>query len=118
MPIFWLDANVFIEAKDRYYPFARVPQFWSFLSGKIGEGSICCPKNVYDELIAYGDDLSRWVKARKKRGLCIQPNKGIQNDFRRVADHVDTTYPRHRSQEFLSGADPWVIASAMHGGGT
>jgi hypothetical protein len=68
VPIFWLDANVFIEANDRYYPLARVPQFWSFLGEKIGEGSICCPKSVYDELVIYGDELARWVKTRKKEG--------------------------------------------------
>jgi hypothetical protein len=115
---FWLDANVFVEAKNRYYKFERVPKFWSFLSAQIQVGSICSPKAVYDELMPYRDQLSAWVKTRKAKGLCVNPNDDIQSHFSRVANHVATKYPRHRSEEFLSGADPWVIAYSLHFGGT
>jgi hypothetical protein len=116
-PPFWLDANVYIECKNRWYPFARVPRFWGFLSGKIEEGSIHSPKAVYDELIEYGDQLSTWVKTRKQ-GLCIQPVDGIQTCYRDIANHVAANFPREKAEEFLSDADPWVIASAWFIGGT
>src|ERR1700677_3690572 len=118
MTPFWLDANVYIEAKNRYYTFDRVPKFWSFLSAQIQLGSVCSPKAVYDELMPYGDQLTTWVKSRKKKGLCVQPNEGTQRQFTKIADFVDTEFQRHKSEEFLKCADPWVIACALHAGGT
>ncbi|HXP68469.1 MAG TPA: DUF4411 family protein, partial [Candidatus Dormibacteraeota bacterium] len=41
-----------------------------------------------------------------------------QREFSKVADHVTVTYPRHKSEEFLSGADPWIIACVLSVGGT
>jgi hypothetical protein len=115
---FWLDTNVFIEAKNRYYTFERVPQFWVFLDGQLSAGSLCSPKLVYDELVAYKDHLATWIRGRKDRGLCVRPTDQIQAGFRLIADHVDATYKRYQSEEFLSAADPWVIACAMEIGGT
>jgi len=87
-PPFWLDSNVFIEAKQRYYPFERVPKFWSFLAGKLQEGSVCSPKCVYDELLSYKDQLSTWVKARKHLGMCVPLDANVQTQMTKVADHV------------------------------
>jgi hypothetical protein len=91
---FWLDSNVYIEAKNRYYKFDRVPKFWSFLHGKLQEGSICSPKYVYDELISYKDQLAIWVRARKNMGICIPMEQPIQTEMNKVADHVSAKYPR------------------------
>ena len=116
---FWLDTNVYVEAKNRYYTFDRVPKFWSFLSSKLDDGSICSPKNVYDELVPYRDQLAAWAKARKARGLCVKTtDRQIQIHVGEIADHVNARYERYKAQEFLVGADPWVIACALHVGGT
>jgi hypothetical protein len=115
---FWLDTNVYVEAKNRYYTFERVPKFWSFLSGKLDDGSICSPKNVYDELVNYHDQLAQWVKARKSKGLCVKTDGPVQKHLAAIAEHVVAQYPRFKSQEFLSGADAWVVACALHFGGT
>jgi hypothetical protein len=112
---FWLDTNVFVEAKNRHYPFERVPKFWSFLSQEIEIGS---PKYVYDELMSYKDQLTAWVKARKSKGLCVALDGKVQSKMNEIADHVASKYSRHKAGEFLSAADPWVIACAMHIGGT
>lgn len=115
---FWLDTNVYVEAKNRYYTFERLPKFWSFLSGKLDEGSICSPKNVYDELMGYQDELAAWAKARKAKGLCVKTDGPVQSRLTVIGDFVVTNFPRFKSQEFLAGADPWVIACALHFGGT
>jgi len=115
---FWLDTNVLVEAAKRHYKFDRVPKFWSFLSMEIQAGSICSPKAVYDELMPYKDRLTTWVRARKEKGLCVFPNDDVQAHLSKVADFVDTTYARYKSAEFLSGADPWIIAYALSMGGT
>jgi Domain of unknown function (DUF4411) len=85
---FWLDANVYIECKNRWYPFQRVPKFWSFLASKIEDGSIFSPKAVYDEMLEYEDQLSHWAKSRKK-GIGVAPITGVQSCYRDIADFVD-----------------------------
>ena len=117
-PPFWADTNTFVEAKNRWYRFEMVPKFWSFLSREIDNGSICCPKAVFDELVTGKDQLATWVRTRKDKGLCIQPTGNVQLAYRRIAAHVALRYRRNQYEEFLSGADPWLIASAMHFGGT
>jgi hypothetical protein len=115
---FWLDTNVFVEAKNRYYTFERVPKFWSFLSQQIEEGTVCSPNFVYDELVVYKDQLAVWIKTRKTKGLCVTTDGHIQAEYKKIADHVATNYTRPKSEEFLTGADPWVITCALHVGGT
>jgi len=115
---FWVDTNVFIEAKNRWYRFEMVPKFWAFLSAEIEAGSICCPKYVYDELVKGKDQLADWIRARKSKGLCIAADREVQAEFRKIAAYVSVKFPRNQYEEFLSGADPWVVASAMRFGGT
>jgi hypothetical protein len=68
--------------------------------------------------VPYGDALAKWVKTRKQKGLCVHATNPVQLEFRKVADYVDTTYSRPKSEEFLSGADPWVVAHTLHLPGT
>jgi len=63
-----LDANVFIEAKNRYYGFDIVPSFWKWLDRKQISCEIASILPVYNELAQGDDDLSNWVKARKGSG--------------------------------------------------
>lgn len=118
MPVFWIDTSVFIEAKNRAYPYERVPQFWKFLAQQFKAGSICCPKKVYGELASGNDWLADWVKSRKADGICVTPPDKAQGYMSKIVDHVWETYPRRRAEEFLGGADPWVIAYALCDGGT
>jgi hypothetical protein len=112
-----MDANVYIECKNRWYPFHRVPKFWSFLSARIEDGSIFSPKAVYDELLEYEDQLSTWAKSRK-RGIGVAPVPGVQDCYRDIANYIVANFSREKAEDFLSGADPWVIASAWYVGGT
>lgn len=118
MGIYWLDTNVFIEAKSTYYPFARVPQFWKFLAQEITRGNICCPRPVYDELMQHKDQLATWAKVRKSSGMCVQQPAEVYKRYNIICDYVVKNTSRHRAEEFLAGADGWVIAYAMHFGGT
>lgn len=115
--IYWPDTNVFIEAKNRYYAFQMVPQFWSFLSGKMEDGVIRCPRIVYGELLKYQDDLAKWARTRKK-WMSLSSNDAVDKNYSDIADHVYATYSRPKADEFLGGADGWVIAYVMHFGGT
>jgi hypothetical protein len=114
---YWLDANVFIQAKNGPYAFKLVPQFWIFLSEQLECGKIRTSKMVYDELIDGNDDLAIWFKQRKEKGLCQAVNQGVQQRYVSVANHIATTYKPHQCAEFLLGADGWLIAHAMDGSG-
>jgi Domain of unknown function (DUF4411) len=115
--IYWLDANVFIQAKNGPYAFNMVPQFWSFLSENFENGTFACPKTVYDELIDGGDELSEWCKCRREKGFCHRPTEEVQACLGLISGHVMENYASHQATEFLWGADAWLIAHAMVGDG-
>lgn len=115
MPIYWLDADVYIQAKNGPYPFELVPKFWAFLAEQLDYGTIKSPKMVYEEITAGDDLLSKWAKRRRSSGLCAKTTKDVQDCFKKIANHVHTK-PSYRPQQaivFLNGGDGWVIAHAM-----
>jgi len=113
--IFWLDANVFIQAMHGPFGFDSVPQFWTFLAKHINDGNIKSPKMVCDEILKQKDDLARWVKPRRE--LSITANPQVHANFRQIASHVHTKYKPQKAAKFLSDGDPWVIAHAMEDNG-
>jgi hypothetical protein len=115
--IYWLDANVFIQAQKGPYAFNLVPKFWTFLSGQLAKGIIRTPKMVYDELVEGQDDLTAWCKQRRQKGLCHHPDQAVQTCYGTIASHVATEFKPHQAAEFLMGADGWLVAHAMNGDG-
>ena len=60
--LYLLDANVLIDANRDYYPIARVPEFWEWLT-HVGRGNLVkIPLEVFEEIKAYDDDLAEWAK--------------------------------------------------------
>jgi hypothetical protein len=120
--LFWLDANVFITAKDGPYRFSVSAGFWTFLAEQAKAGTVRCPKMVYDEIvhnIAAEDQLAKWIKVRKSTDLFVpNPNKAVQDVVRDIANHVSPRYPQHQVAKFLRGADPFIIAHAKESQGT
>ena len=118
MPEFWIDTNVFIQAKDGPYAFDIAPGFWSLLDEMTAEGRIASSSLVYDELQKVEDDLAKWARARRRStGLFIQPDWSTQEAFQKVSNHIQETYAQNQAREFLGKADPWLIAHAIAGGG-
>lgn len=56
-----LDANVFIEAKKRYYGFDICPGFWTYLEREMAAGTVRSIDAINAELLAKVDDLSTWA---------------------------------------------------------
>lgn len=118
-PDYWLDTSALIESKKRWYRFDVVPGFWSFIDAKVNEGVICSPVAVYEELILRtDDDLAAWAKQRKGMPFFQDPNEAVQDFIGDVADHVKTYGPVKAADDFLDGADPWMVAYARIHGGT
>ena len=116
MLTFWLDADVYIQAKNGPYKFERLPQFWSFLAEQFDAGNIKSPKRVYDEITEGSDLLASWARRQRQR-MCAKADKSVQACFRQITNHVYTKYKPHQASEFLRGGDGWVIAHAMATGG-
>jgi hypothetical protein len=115
---FWLDASVLIEAKRRYYAFDLAPGFWQLLDQQCDAHVIKSPLEVFHELADSGDDLSDWAKARRNGNLFVEPDDAVQEALREIADYVIGYYSEASANDFLDGADPWVIAHAKCDGGT
>ena len=59
--IFVLDANIFIEAKHRYYAFDVCPGFWDALVWLHSQGRVVSIDRVKTELENGDDDLKAWA---------------------------------------------------------
>ena len=63
--VYVLDANVFIEAKNRYYAFDLMPsihRFWEILVRYASDGRIRSIDRVEKELQKEKDELSEWAR--------------------------------------------------------
>ncbi len=109
---YWLDSNVFIEAKRRYYRFKVVPAFWNWLDEAAENGSIVSSTEVFDELKGQGDDLSDWVADRKESALFVPPSDHAQDIYADITEFVVRNYEAAFATDFLDRADPWLIAQA------
>ena len=57
-----LDANVFIEARRRYYGLDFCPAFWDWLIAANARGAVYSIERIREQLMGAGDELSDWVR--------------------------------------------------------
>lgn len=60
--MYLVDANVLIEAKNRYYAFDIAPGFWDWLDQAHNDAVACSVEAVRDELLKGNDELADWAK--------------------------------------------------------
>lgn len=107
-----LDANVLIQAWQKYYNPKFCPDYWKILTELGKDGKIFIPELVYEEIIRTEDELSKWLKDSKipinnisePVTICLQKIYAADSTHKNL---VDNTKAR-------SLADPWVIAHALH----
>ena len=115
---YWLDADVFIQAKNGLYSFDIARPFWSFLDEEVEKGSLCSSTMIYAELLERedkNDKLTVWAKNRRTSGMFIEPKaKEVQEVYGQIADHCVQKYAKRPAKisEFLRGGDGWIIAQA------
>lgn len=63
--MYLVDANVLIEAKNRYYAFDIAPGFWAWLDHAHANSLACSIGAVRDELLDGNDELAEWAKDRR-----------------------------------------------------
>ena len=115
-----LDSNTFIEAKNRYYNMTVCPAYWHWILKKFGTHDIASIFMVGKELREGNDELADWAKENPDLFVGVDDDE-TQECFAKIADYVAGKSDAMKvgaSEEFLSGADPWLIAKAMVSGAT
>ena len=110
-----LDANTLIEAKNRYYQMSICPGYRDWLRKANHAGEVNSIRSVRDELLHGNDALAEWVKDHAHLFL-DESDDATQTAFAEVAQHLANTALQMKAgaiEEFLGGADPWLIAKAM-----
>ena len=113
--IYLLDANTLIEAKNRYYRMTVCPAYWSWVQRSYGAGVVYSIEPVGVELKRGNDELAAWAKSQDGLFLPVS-DEATQQAFAQVAAHVASQAAAMKTgalEEFLDGADPWLIAKAM-----
>jgi hypothetical protein len=113
--IYLLDSNTLIEAKNRYYGMTICPGYWSWVLRSNGQGVVASIETVGDELKRGNDELAEWAKQNAALFLPVSDDS-TQAAFVQVAAHAASQTAQMKPgalEEFLGGADPWLIAKAM-----
>ena len=113
--IYLLDANTLIEAKNRYYQMSICPGYWDWLLKASQAGKVSSIRSMRDELKRGNDALAVWAKERAPLFL-DESDDATQTAFAEVAQHLansDLPMKPGALDEFLGGADRWLIAKAM-----
>jgi predicted nucleic acid-binding protein len=110
-PKYCLDANVLIQAWQKYYSPKLCPDSWTVLDQLGKEDRIFLPQMVYEEITKTDDDLATWLKESNIPEYKIDGpvTEALKNIYAANSAHqnlVDNTKGR-------SLADPWVIAHAI-----
>jgi predicted nucleic acid-binding protein len=107
-----LDANVLIQAWQKYYNPKFCPGYWEILNEFGEKDKIFIPELVYEEIVRTEDELSKWLKNSK-----IPVNK-ITEPVTVCLQRIYSANPVHKNlvdnTKARSLADPWVIAHALH----
>ena len=108
-----LDANVFIEGKNRYYGLDFCPAFWDWLQAENTAGSVFSIEKVGDELAAGADELADWAAARPS-GFFLPVQPGMLDALRRVSEWATTQrYEQSAVATFLQAADYYLVGQAL-----
>ena len=114
--LYLIDANVLIEANQKYYPIDRVPQYWVWLIAKGNEHQIKIPLEIWQEIAdsSKGTPLRDWVNETAVKDALILKEEVDRDIFN---DVINKGYASDLTEEELdqTGCDPFLIAYAMMG---
>lgn len=106
-----LDANIFFTANSLYYPMDYCPAFWDMIDVNIESETVFVVEQVYQELTKGKSEVTDWIKDRKSdKFVKAFEDEDVQKEFIKIADHVQKNYKQEVAADFLSGADPWIVA--------
>ena len=108
--LYLLDANVLIRAKNQYYEFGRVDQYWRWLVSQAERGAAKIPVEIYGEITVGNDELAAWAK-QNKAALVLDEEVNVDL-LQRV---ITKGYAPDLSDSEIGemGRDPFLIAYAL-----
>lgn len=108
-----MDANTFIEAKNRYYSMKVCPGYWSWIIANGLNEKIISIDHIKAELCKGNDELSEWAKDNSQIFL-DSDDPDTQERYKEVAAYANTLDMKEGAlEEFLSVGDSWLIAKAL-----
>ena len=114
-----LDANAFIEAKDRYYGFDICPGYWSSLIAQHRANRLCSLDRIEDELDQQDDVVKEWIENSVPDTFFKKTeDQAVIDKFQEMMNWVysQSQFTDAAKTEFASVADGWVIAYAAVNG--
>jgi len=110
-----LDANVFIEAKRRYYAFDLCPGYWECLVWYHNGACILSIDRVREEIERGDDQLKEWVRATMPESCfasCDDAEVIEQYSQMQLWARQQGQFTESAKAEFADKADAWLIAYA------
>ena len=108
-----LDANVFIEAKNRYYGLDICPAFWDWLIVNIAQGKIFSIDKVSDEIMAKEDTLTDWIRELNDN-FFVRPGPAIIQAMSSVSEWaIQQGFSSVAIATFMERADCYLVAQAL-----
>jgi len=116
--IYVLDANVFIEAAQRYYAFDLAPGFWQALLEQAMNGRIQSIDRVRDEIEQGDDELKDWVNSDSHNWFASTDRADVIKAYRKIMEWIQRSsqFSAAAKAEFARVADGWLVAYAMVNG--
>lgn len=113
---YFLDTNVFIQAKNFHYGMDFCPAFWDWLLRENANGTVHSIDKVAEELQRGHDELAAWAKGPGSN-LFVPLNSHTLQRLRDVSDWVKSQqYTQAAVVEFFNDTDYYLIAAARaHG---
>lgn len=114
--MYLLDANVFIEAKRRYYGFDFCPAFWNWIEMAYENGLVRSIKSVRSELIGKDkknpDELSLWSQ-NIDGGFFVDPDQQTLASLGSIVNwSLQRGYQDAAVADFAKSADAFLVAHA------
>jgi hypothetical protein len=107
-----LDANVLIQAWQKYYSPKFCADYWRLLNEFGKSEMIFIPQNVFEEIVRTEDELTDWLKNSNI------PIKAVDGSVTNCLKNIYAANPLHQylvdNTKQRSLADPWVIAHALN----
>lgn len=107
-----LDANVFIEAKKRWYGFDFCPGYWDWLAVANDAGIVYSIERVADEISIGNDELVDWARDRSD-SFFLKPDSKVLESLSQISMWANNgEYKSAAVTTFLGNADSYLVAHA------
>jgi hypothetical protein len=116
-PLYLLDADVFITAKNYYYAFDICPGFWEILIDNHNKGRVFSIKPIRKELLDghQTEDLVKWVKNQLPDAFFLDvDNTKVIEQYSSIIlwSQKHPNFNNAARAKFANGADGWLVAYA------